>query len=147
MYLIRIESGNMSVSVTASWDTQFFVFNAGGLGVCFNDDFSGLQSGWAAGAASGFIGGAGEYYVAISGYDHDPDSVGGPIFPDTPFSGVNGPTGTGGGSPVSAWSGTGTASSAGYVINLTDCSYTVPEPGTIFAVLAGLGILAARRRK
>ena len=37
----------------------------------------------------------GVYYLAISTFNSDPLSAGGPIFPNNPFTAVHGPTGPG----------------------------------------------------
>jgi hypothetical protein len=126
----------------ATWDTQLFLFTMGGMGVAFNDDSTGLQST----LTSTFVSSNGHYLIAISGFDHDADSVGGAIWLDTPFGTERAPDGPGAGSPVSAWSGTG--GGGVYRIALTGAEFcAVPEPGTMLAIGAGLAALVARRRR
>jgi hypothetical protein len=121
-------------------DTQLFLFDAAGMGVAANDDFSGFRSTLPVGNALYASLAPGTYYLAISGFDANPVSVGGLIFPNT-FTGVHGPTGPGGASPVSSWSG---ATSTGtYEIALTA---SAPEPGSILLLGTALAGLVARRR-
>lgn len=108
MYRIWVTGGGTFSATTvggASFDTQLFLFYSSGMGVYANDDSAGgLQSTL---PASNLLtpAAAGIYYLAISGYDRDPESPGGLIFPTSPFTDVHGPTGAGGGSPISGWSG------------------------------------------
>jgi hypothetical protein len=111
--------GNSNSSATTAvapgtlGDPQLFLFNTGGFGLQGNDDIAiaDLQ----AELPPTFFS-FGVYYLAISGYNADPVSVGGLIFPDT-FPGVVGPTGPGGGSPISDW--VGTEGTGTYRITLT----------------------------
>ena len=117
MYRIcKLPAGSASATTVGTpgtlSDTQLFLFNGSGLGVRANDDSVGLRS-----TLPSEVLGWGVYYLAVSTFDSDPVSVGGLIFPSTPFTGVFGPTGPGGGSPISGWQGlvgTGT-----YTISLT----------------------------
>jgi hypothetical protein len=97
-------------------DTQLFLFLSlvsGAFGLEANDDSAAsLRSTLPPEVLS-----SGVYYLAISGFDADPVSVGGEIFPDFPFDGVYGPTGPGGASPIIGWSGSGGTGT--YTINLT----------------------------
>jgi hypothetical protein len=45
--------------------------------------------------------------IGISNFDHDPVSAGGLIFPSEPFSQMVGPSGPGGASPITGWTGEG----------------------------------------
>jgi hypothetical protein len=94
-------------------DTQLFLFNSSGFGIRANDD---VVTSFRSTLPSEVLS-RGIYYLAISGFDADPVSVGGEIFPDAPFTGVFGPTGPGGGSPIVGWSGS--ESTGTYTINLT----------------------------
>jgi len=131
-------------------DTQLFLFNAAGLGVYFCDDADGLtlRSTLPAGHALSPPS-AGLYYLVVTGFDRDPTSAAGAIFPDT-FPGVFGPTGPGGGSPITGYDGTtGTGT---YTINLTGAGFAggaaaVPEPATILLLGSGLAGVAAKMRQ
>jgi hypothetical protein len=129
-------------------DTQLFLFRSSGLGAIANDDSPGggtLRSQIPAGSMTTFMLPVGFYYLAISSFNNNPVSVGGLIFPDAPFTGVFGPTGPGGGSPVSNWSAGGGGSGT-YTINLT-AAQAVPEPTAMFLVGTGLIGWAARQRR
>ncbi|CAG0981252.1 hypothetical protein PHYC_01778 [Phycisphaerales bacterium] len=147
MYCIRVvdwAAFSASLAGGASHDTQLFLFTAAGMGIATNDDASGVQSVLPAGNAlySGRTNGE-LVMIAISGYNRDPSSTGGLIFPNT-FSGVNGPTGAGGGSPLSSWGGT--PARGDYSLALTGTEYCVPAPASI--ALAGLaGLIVGRRRR
>lgn len=67
-------------------------------------------------------GAPGIYYLAVSRFNVDPGSVGGNIFPAAIGGGKDGPTGPGGRSPITGWSG-GTVAGGTYEIVL---------PGAIF---------------
>jgi hypothetical protein len=121
MYKVCLSGGGSFSATTvggASFDTQLFLFDANGLGVYGNDDDihiygpSTLPSGHALTPAA-----AGTYYLAISSYNNDPVSGGGIIFPGGVLEFV-GPTGPGGASPISGWTG-GTLDQGSYTITLT----------------------------
>ncbi len=118
-------------------DPQLFLFSAGGLGVVGNDDFSGFQPALPAGNPNNPTT-PGTYYLAISSFNVDPVSAGGSIFPQ-PQAGLPpfGPTGPGGGQPLSGWTEAG--STGTYTIRLTGAA-PIPEPGTL--ALLGTGALS-----
>ena len=108
-------------------DSQLFLFDASGVGVYGNDDVSGsntrstLPATRPPGPTS-----AGTYLLAISQYNRDPQSTGGLIFPDTPFTSVVGPTGPGAASPLSSWlanGGNAGTTSFAYTITLTGAEF------------------------
>ncbi|MBG1265662.1 DVUA0089 family protein [Nostoc sp. WHI] len=106
-----------TVGTGTNFDTQLFLFDQNGIGVFANDQASGT------GQSTLFevtTLAAGTYFLAISGFDNDPVSEGGLIFPTGfgPDEVVVGPTEIGGGSPLSGFTGN-TFSGGDYTIALT----------------------------
>jgi hypothetical protein len=135
MYRISIcDFANFSASTVggATWDTQLFLFDAGGFGVAANDDEvagTSLQST----ITSQFIPSNGQYYLAISGYNRDPVSNGVDLIfsPPLPRSEVNA-NGPGAGSPIDGWVNT-TSTTGTYTINLTGACFSIEGPTTCYA--------------
>ena len=132
-------------------DTQLFLFDLAGRGVYGRDDNPGtprttLPSGSPLGPQA-----AGDYFLAITGFNLDPVSAGGLIFPNSPKTMLFGPTGPGGGSPISGYTGFGSRGT--YTINLTGAQFSsaavpVPAPATFFLLATGLvGLIAVRGRR
>jgi hypothetical protein len=149
MYCIQILAPT-AFSVTtvggSTNDTQLFLFNTAGMGIAANDDSAGTaQSTLPLGNPLLTVLTPGTYLLAISTYNIDPTSAGGLIFPNSPFTNVFGPTGPGGGSPVTGWTGSGATGS--YTISLTGAgAWAVPAPGAI-ALLGLAGLVGTRRRR
>jgi len=135
------------------YDTQLFLFDAGGYGVSANDDITNGAGGYnprsrlAAGSAYAPAA-TGLYYIAISGWDRDPHSAAGPIFTDdVTYVGTVGPTNVGGALPVSGWDSNGNLNGGigNYTIQLTGASFATPIPEAPTLALAAMGVLSVIR--
>ena len=107
MYRVCVDGGrSFSASSVGGTevDTQLFLFDSAGRGVYANDDEREgvLQSLLPAGHEQTPTL-PGRYYLAVGAYNTDPEAAGEKIF--GPGTGVVGPTGSGGGEPVSGWGG------------------------------------------
>jgi hypothetical protein len=149
MYLIHIPSGGLFTATTetagTTFDTQLFLFNAAGIGIAMNDDTTGsppFHSTLSGPLLSSLP--AGNYLLAISTFGTEPVSAGGLIFPDV-FPGVFGPTGPGGGVPLSSW--TGGTSAGSYDILMTGGVTSVIPPAPPSVALLALAAMAGRRRR
>jgi hypothetical protein len=116
-------------------DTQLFLFDENGRGVYSNDDASLGVHGSRLPSAHAFSPSApGEYFIAISSFNNDPQSDAGEIFPDLFSSslypdGVVNAVGMGGEEPVVSWVGPTRGPPGLYRINVTGtmgCDMTAP---------------------
>ncbi len=125
----------LGIPTTLLEDPQLFLFDAAGNGVYGNDDLFGSAQATLPSRAGLLT--PGIYYLAISGFDYDPISAAGEIFPDTSFDGVLFPTGPGGGSPLAGFAGEDAPSGA-YTIALTGAQTIAPPPPPAAFDLLGL---------
>ncbi len=149
MYEILIVNPAGFSAFADAQDPQLYLFDASGMGVGMgvyaNDDTGGTLDSYLPPGHVYSPTTAGRYYLAISGAPRDPYSVGGRIFPDQPWEAIQGPTGPGGGSPLSYWS-PGASHSAAYTITLTGAQF-VPVPGAVVLGLLGLSVAGVKLRK
>lgn len=131
-------------------DTQLFLFDAMGVAIAMNDDapapYNGFLSALEAGSSlySGRTNGE-IVWIAVSGYDTDPQAGALDIFVDSPFrSTARAATGAGAAGAVDGWAGSNTTGGT-YRISLTGAS-AVPTPGAL-ALLGLGGVVAGRRRR
>lgn len=157
LYKLSLPSGSFSASTQggSSFDTELYLFDSIGKGIVFNDDVTGFS-------APSFIQAtlaAGDYYLAITGWDNAPISSGGKIFPDNSFigsavnNGLQGPNGPGGSGILTSWVEGQTNQNGGpYTIflspstSMSQPATSVPEPITVIGTVIG-GIVALRMRK
>jgi hypothetical protein len=129
---LPIDNG-LGIPTTLLEDPQLFLFDAAGNGIYGNDDLFGSAQATLPSRA-GLLA-PGLYYLAISGFDYDPISAAGEIFPDTAFDGVLLPTGPGAGSALVGFSGE-SAPSGSYTIALTGAqTIALPPPAATFDLL------------
>lgn len=132
-------------------DPVLFLFDENGLGLLRNDEGPiGHSPEFPVGSLTGQL--PGIYFLAITPYTVEPFSAGGAIFPTSGGNGVlDGPTGPGGGSPITGWTVGSADDPVNYVITLTGARTVsvVPEPVTASLSVMGLGalVLVARRRR
>jgi hypothetical protein len=117
-------------------DTQLFLFDSQGYGIYANDDAAGGIRGSTLPAQHRFSPSAGgEYFLAISQYNRDPQSSQGEIFQDN-FShwlfpdGVVPANGFGGAETLSGWNGRAPGGQGTYRITLTGTASCVPPDTT-----------------
>ena len=110
----------LGIPVEVVIDPKIFLFDEQGNGIAANDDlFGSSQSTLPSGSSSFSPATSGIYFLGISGTGYDAVSAGGSIFPAEPFTQVVGPTGSGGGSPLTGFAGDSSESSGEYTISLT----------------------------
>lgn len=116
-------------------DTQLFLFDSNGRGVYSNDDASIGVRGSRLPSGHRFSPSApGEYFIAVSSFNNDPQSNAGEIFPDLFSSslypdGIVNAAGVGGDEPIVSWSGPTRGPPGLYRITLTGttgCDMTPP---------------------
>ena len=138
---------------SANFDTQLWLFDRNGFGLLANDNAGPKEQGSGLPAPAGIA--PGVYCLAISGFDNDPQSDGGPIFNAETREEVTGPDGEGGQDPIVAWGPPGEAGQ--YVIALTGAAFievddsvpTLSEWGMValagFLLAAGATIMRRQR--
>lgn len=118
-------------------DPQLFWFSRNGMGLLANDDFGVANQSWLGSDPSLT---AGLYLLLITGWDYDPVSIRGKIFPDQAQINV-GPAGPGGNHPIIGYTGF-TRSPEGfgpYNLTMTGVHFAnIPEPSTDLLVLFAL---------
>ena len=150
MYAIFITGDGNFSATTVGWttdvDTQLTLFDSSGIGVYSNDDFTTNTRQSTLPALDPLTPiKPGLYYLAISDWDYDPVSDGGYIFPHPnniiSYTAVDGPTGPGGGSPITGWDGIAISGGGSYTIALTGAAASshLPErvnlPGVLLLLL------------
>ena len=129
------DSFSASTVGATTLDTQMFLLNSQGYGIYANDDAGGSRGSLlpARHRFSPSVGG--EYYLAISSYNRDPQSSQGEIFQDN-FSrifypdAVLDPNGFGAAQPISGWAGRAPGGPGLYRITLTGTVTCVPPDTT-----------------
>ena len=165
MYKIFITGGGDFSAKTiggVAFDSELYLFDSTGKGVYANDDTNGFLTPSVLPANNPLTPTvAGYYYLAISQCCDQPLSADGPIFQDVDGNQIthellSGPTGVGGASPLTSFSGGFDQGPGGgaYTIFLTGASLAsggaVPEPSTwamMLAGFAGLGYAGYRVRR
>ncbi|HEX6583349.1 MAG TPA: PxKF domain-containing protein [Thermoleophilaceae bacterium] len=116
-------------------DTQLFLFNSGGFGIYGNDDAAfGVRTSLLPANHQYTPTAPGEYFLAISSFNSDPQSSLGPIFPDTFAPIVVDARDRGASEPVSGWAGLMRGSAGPYRINLTGTTGCDRTPPTVALV-------------
>jgi hypothetical protein len=160
MYRIYITGGGTFSATTVggvSFDSELFLFDSTGKGTYANDDVSGQSAPStlpAGNALTPLV--AGYYYLAITQCCSEASSSGGAIFTvaGSANNSVSGPTGAGGGSAISGYTGAFNQSPGGgaYTIFLTGAQISaVSEPNSaalmVFGALSLSGMFATARRR
>jgi len=120
-----------------SLDTQLFLFGADGRGVYSNDDAGiGVRGSRLPSEHRFSPAGPGEYFIAVSSFNNDPQSDAGEIFPDIFSSslypdGVVNAAGVGAGEPIVTWVGPTRGPPGLYRINLTGTTGCDIVPPTV----------------
>jgi hypothetical protein len=111
-------------------DTQLFLFSSAGIGVAMNDDTeAGLNYYLQSSLSNAFVNSAGEYYLALAGYNRDPvSSTNALIWLNAPYEAERGPDGPAAASAVDHWTGVGNGGA--YTIALSGACFTAPACGS-----------------
>ena len=127
--------GAFSAETSGSGDPQLFLFDNNGFGILADDDsavgYNSLISTTLA---------AGNYFLAINGFNSEALSLTGNIFVDG-CCGTELPMGAGAGNPLSGWSST-TGGAGNYTIAFNAATTAVPE--SVGMALLGLGLVGVR---
>lgn len=123
LFQISLTGGETFSATTvggAGFDTELFLFDANGIGVYGNDDVSsGIDQSTLPAGTPLTPQQPGTYFLAITGFQNEPESSGGRIFELTDDGpGLLKPTGPGGELPLSGFTGEGDKSGS-YTIKLT----------------------------
>ena len=140
MYRVCLSDGPSFFASTVgatTLDTQIFLFDANGRGVYSNDDASvGVRGSRLPSGHRFSPSGPGEYYLALSSFNNDPQSDAGEIFPDLFSSslypdGVVDAAGVGGAEPIVSWMGPTRGPPGLYRINVTGTTGCDLVPPTV----------------
>lgn len=155
-YIIRItDPANFTMqAVGANFNAKLYLFNitvaGGGYGLLANDDQAVGNNLPKLGSLSNdgtnvHVTLPGDYMIAITGFNHVPDSLTGNIFSHETLTEISGPDGPGGFNALTGWSGTGQTGT--YNITFTGAGFPqFPAPGSLGLMVLG-GLAAARRKR
>jgi len=123
-------------------DTQLFLFDSIGRGVWANDEAPGVPNSSIIAAP---VLAAGQYFIGLSGFDYDPYSGVGVMFPSAPFTGQFGPSNL---ASLDHWAKySGHHGLAGhYVINFNAISVAEPSALVLFGLMFGALALTYRKK-
>ena len=139
VYRICLSDGDSFSASTvdgSTRDTQLFLFDSQGYGVYANDDAAGSRGSLLPAHHRFSPSTGGEYFMAISTYNRDPQSSQGEIFQDN-FSQMNypdavlDPNGFGAAEPISGWAGRASGGPGTYRITLTGTSACDTTPPVV----------------
>jgi hypothetical protein len=110
-------------------DTRLYIFDATGHGVVGNDDTDlGVDYFFQSTIAnSPLITTAGEYYLAVTAYDHTPTSVAGEMWNEEPYETARAPDGPGAAEVINGWTYT-ISDTAPYQVALTGACHIAAPP-------------------
>ncbi|HEY9692551.1 MAG TPA: hypothetical protein V6D15_10110 [Oculatellaceae cyanobacterium] len=120
---------------TVLLNPQLALFDVNGTGIYANDNFSGSSQATLLRNTTFTPQQSGIYYLAISSSGYNPVSSGGEIFPAMSTGNV-GPTGSGGASSLTGFSGTGSGGGT-YSIALSGAQAVPAPPATIGLLIMG----------